>query len=64
MKKAPKPISDGLKAAVEKHSESQYAIAKAIEMHPSNFNAWMRGDRTIPLETADKLAAYLGVKVQ
>src|SRR5262245_16551849 len=58
----PKPISEALKSEVQKSNKSRYEIAQAIKMDPNTFNAWMRGERTIPLDSADAIANYLGTK--
>jgi transcriptional regulator with XRE-family HTH domain len=56
-------ISDRLKQAISQ-AGTLYSVAKGSGVtHPSLLR-FMSGERDIRLETADKLAAYLGLELQ
>lgn len=62
--KAPKPITAALKAAIEGSGQSQNSIAQACEINQANLNAFMHGRRSLSLETAEKVAAHLGLELK
>jgi plasmid maintenance system antidote protein VapI len=57
----PKPLIAALKTAIENSGQSQNAIALACEINQANLNAFMRGKRSISIETAEKIAQHLGL---
>ena len=52
-------IIDQLRRAVAESDESQLAIATALGIDQGNLNRFVRGERSISLETAAKLCEYL-----
>lgn len=60
----PKPtITDVLKAAVKNCGVTLYRIAKATGITTGNLGRFVRGDLSLRLDKADKLAAYLGLRL-
>jgi plasmid maintenance system antidote protein VapI len=59
-----KPLIEALKAAIDASGESQNAIAVACEINQANLNAFMHGRRSLSLETAEKIAAHLGLELR
>lgn len=57
----PTPFSDALRAAVKADGRSLYAIAKAADVSLQMLTRWLNGERGLRLDSADKLAAALGV---
>jgi plasmid maintenance system antidote protein VapI len=62
--KGPKTLIDALKAAIDASGESQNSIAGACEINQANLNAFMHGRRSLSLETAQKIAAHLGLELR
>jgi plasmid maintenance system antidote protein VapI len=60
----PQPLIAGLKAAIEKSGQSVNAIAVGCEIDQANLNAFMHGRRSLSLETAEKIASYLGLELR
>lgn len=60
----PKPtLTDVLRAAIEQSGLTLYRIGNATGMDPSNLGRFARGDLSIRLDKADRLAAYLGLQL-
>lgn len=59
-----KPLIAALKAEIKRSGESQNAIAQACEIDQANLNAFMNGRRSISIETAEKIAAYLKLELR
>jgi hypothetical protein len=58
-----KTISQALHEAVEKSAETPHAIAKASGVPVPSLHRFLTGERGLTLESADKLAAYLGFEL-
>lgn len=52
-----------LKARAVEIGLAQRSIAEAMGVSDPTISAWLRGDRRVPLEHADKLAALLRLPV-
>lgn len=59
----PETLSAQLRSAVTESGKSQYRIAKATGISQPAITRFVNGDRSISLETADKLAAYFGMSL-
>ena len=57
-----KTIVDQLRKAIATSNETEYAIAKGSGVSQSVVNRFVHGERSIGLETAAKLCAYLGLQ--
>lgn len=55
----PKTIVDQLRKAIADSDETEYAIAKGSGVSQSVVNRFVHGERSISVETAAKLCAYL-----
>jgi transcriptional regulator with XRE-family HTH domain len=62
MKKA-RSISDALRSAIIKSGMTRYEIAKRSGVPQSALSRFMNGERSISLETLDKLAEVLSVEL-
>jgi hypothetical protein len=61
-KKKPKPtLTDVLKAAVERSRLTHYRIGRDSGIPESSLLRFMRGETSLRLDRADRLAAYLGL---
>lgn len=60
-----KPIrfSDEIRAAVENSGMSRYAICREIELNQGAMSRFMSGQGGISLDTIDRLAELLGLRV-
>lgn len=56
-------IIDQLRKAIAESGESQLAIANAVDIDQGNLNRFVRGERSITLETAAKLCEYLKLEL-
>jgi transcriptional regulator with XRE-family HTH domain len=54
-----KSIVDQLREAIAKSDETEYAVAKGSGVSQSVLNRFLKGERSIGIETAAKLCAYL-----
>jgi transcriptional regulator with XRE-family HTH domain len=60
----PKPTpTDALKAAIEKSGLTYYRIGKATGIDEVNLARFVRGELSIRLDKADRLAAFLGLRL-
>jgi transcriptional regulator with XRE-family HTH domain len=59
-----KSIVDQLRQSITQSGESEYAIAKGSGVSQSVLNRFMNGERSIGLETAAKLCAYLKLELR
>lgn len=57
------PLAKQLLAAIGATKQSLHAIAKASDVAPPVLQRFVNGERGITLETAGKLAAYLGLSL-
>lgn len=58
----PTPITAALRAAVERAGLSGYALAQLTGVAAPVITRWLRGERNLSLDTADRLAAGLGLE--
>lgn len=61
--RAATPISDGLRAAAVNSRMTPYAVAQAAGVAPSVVTRWLSGHRSLKLDTADRIASALGLKL-
>jgi transcriptional regulator with XRE-family HTH domain len=54
-------IIDQLRKAIAESGESQLSIANAVAIDQGNLNRFVRGERSISIETAAKLCEYLKI---
>ena len=60
----PQPtLTDVLRAAIERSGLTVYRIGKATGIDTANLGRFMRGELFIRLDKADRLAAYLGLRL-
>ena len=57
------PIADALRSAVRASGETAYAIATSSGIAPSALSRFLSGRRSLSLESADAIFAFLGLKV-
>ncbi len=63
-KRKPKQtMTDVLKAAIEKSGLTQYKIALDTGILATSLGRFLRGEMSIRLDKADRLAAYLGLRL-
>ncbi len=63
-KSKPKPtLTDTLKAAIEQSGLTRYRIAKETGIPESHLGRFVRREMSLRLDRADKLAAYLGLRL-
>lgn len=55
-------FTEALIKAIEASTETRYAIAVGSGVDHAVLRRFMRRERDIKLQTADKLASYLGIK--
>lgn len=58
-----KTISDALRLAISRQPVSVYQISQATGIHPSVLSRFLAGERTLRLDTADRLAQYLNARL-
>jgi hypothetical protein len=56
-------ISDVLRDAIERSGLTHYRIAKDSGIPESNLRRFIRGEMSVRLDKADRLAAYLGLRL-
>jgi plasmid maintenance system antidote protein VapI len=59
-----KNLVDQLRKAIADSGETEYAIAKGSGVSQSVVNRFVHGQRSISLDTAAKLCAYLGLELR
>ncbi len=57
-------ITEQLKQAVLKDGRPQSAIAKAAQIHPKTFSAFMNGRRGLSIESIQNLVNALGMELR
>jgi transcriptional regulator with XRE-family HTH domain len=55
-------ITHAIKQAVRESGQSLYAICKATGLNEDALSRFMRGQTSMRLDLADKLAAYFGIE--
>lgn len=61
--KPQRTLTEMLKAAIEQSGLTYYRIAKAIGIDEANLGRFVRGELSVRLDKADRLAAYLGLRL-
>jgi ribosome-binding protein aMBF1 (putative translation factor) len=56
-------LTKAIKAAIKRSGLSRYRIAKEAGIHEDNLRGFVSGSRSARLKTADKLAAFLGLRL-
>jgi plasmid maintenance system antidote protein VapI len=56
-------LSGRLKDAIEAHPQNRHHIAQHTRIADSALSRFVRGERSLSLESADRLAAYLGLEL-
>ena len=54
-------LTDVLRDAIEQGGLTVYRIGKATGIDPANLGRFVRGEMSVRLDKADRLAAYLGL---
>jgi transcriptional regulator with XRE-family HTH domain len=63
-KSKPKPtLTEVLRATIERSGLSDYRISKATGIDTANLGRFLRGEMSVRLDKADRLAAYLGLRL-
>ncbi len=63
-KRKPQPtLTDVLREAIQRCGLTLYRIGKATGIDPANLGRFVRGELSIRLDKADRLAAYLGLRL-
>ena len=57
-------MTEALRRAVKDSGESLYAICKATGLNEDALSRFMRGQQSMRLDLADKLAGYFGIEVR
>jgi hypothetical protein len=60
---APGSLSEDLRLAIRSSGKSVYQVAKAADVSPIVVSRFLSGQRDIRMETADRLAETLGLKL-
>ena len=63
MSKAPRPLTEQLRQAMETCGETRYAIAKATGIDQSVLSRFASGERGLSMEALDTLGRYLGLEL-
>jgi transcriptional regulator with XRE-family HTH domain len=61
MNKSKATITDVLRAAIEQSGLTLYRVGKESGVPSSNLRRFVRGEMSVRLDKADRLAAYLGL---
>ena len=56
-------LTDALKAAIEQSGLTRYRIARGTKIDEATLMRFLRGETSLRLDKADKLAAYLGLRL-
>jgi transcriptional regulator with XRE-family HTH domain len=56
-------LTDVLRAAIERSGLTRYRIAKETGIPEGNLGRFLRGEMSIRLDKADRIAAYLGLRL-
>jgi plasmid maintenance system antidote protein VapI len=57
-------LSDGLRRAIRESGLSYQALAEAAGVERGSVSRFARGERSLRLDMADRLAAYLGLELR
>ncbi|MBK8914561.1 MAG: helix-turn-helix transcriptional regulator [Phycisphaerales bacterium] len=64
MRRKPTNLTDALRAAIEADGRSLSELGGASGVSKSQISRFMRGERTLTIETADALLSALGLTVE
>jgi transcriptional regulator with XRE-family HTH domain len=59
----PTPVSDRLRSILTEGGRTPYAVAVAAGLAPSVLSRFARGERSLSLDSFDRIAAALGLKL-
>lgn len=62
-KKPQSTLTDTLRAAIRQSGLTYYRIGKATGIDEANLGRFVRGELSVRLDKADRLAAYLGLRL-
>ena len=57
------PVTDALKRAIAESAIAHIALERATGVKRGSIMRFMRGERTLRLDMADRLAAFFGLKI-
>ena len=60
----PKDFGDKLRKAAKRSKRSGYDLAKCTGLSEATLSRFMRGEQSLRLDRADKLAAYFGLMLR
>lgn len=60
MADAPAPLYEQIRTAIRSKGWTQKDVAEALQQDPGNFSRMLKGDRGLPLELAERVAALIG----
>lgn len=60
----PRAITDALAEAIQRSGKTHYALAKEAGIRPQMLDYFMAGERSLRLETVDKLADALDLTLR
>jgi len=63
MSKRPRKFSDQIRQAIGDSGETRYRIAQETGLNEAALGKFFHGERGLSLDSLDKLAEYLGLKV-
>jgi plasmid maintenance system antidote protein VapI len=63
MAKSETPLSDVLREVIAKSGMAHIAIERATGVKRASIMRFLRGERSLRLDMADRLAAYFGLKL-
>lgn len=64
IKSKPQPtLTDALRAAIHRSGLTYYRISKATAIDEATLGRFARGETSVRLDKADRLAAYLGLRL-
>jgi plasmid maintenance system antidote protein VapI len=64
MAKAKQPMTDALQAAIAQSGLAHIAIERETGVKRQSIMRFMRGERSLRLDLADRLAVFFGLEVQ
>ena len=58
----PRTLTDALRAAIQDSGQSYYALAAATGLDADSISRFARGQTSLRLDLADRLAQYFGIE--
>lgn len=62
-RKSPKPLSRQIRDAIDESGFTRYRISKETGLNQSALSKFYHGQRTLSMESVDKLAEFLGLRI-